>query len=773
VTEPAESGLDLRCVGQGGLGDGLNSYAHTMQWHDARLYVGTTRANLCLRHTNDPPALQPWPVPCPEDVYELDLRAQICSYDPVTDEWARLLVAPRVPGESGEIPRDIGYRGLTTFKGDSDPAPCLYVSTWSPSRGDGALVLRCADGRSFEPVSEPGVGAPGTRSLRSLIAFRGRLFTSPTGAPHGRPNVADWPVVLESSDPASGVWRPVSDPGFGDPDNLGVFEMAIFDDHLYAGTFNAVSGFQLWRTDGEGPVPYHWERILVGGAGRGARNEVALSLCAFNGALYVGTGIQGGGFDKTHDVGPAAAELIRVYPDGTWQVVMGECRRRPNGIERPASGIGPGFGNPFGGYLWRLGVHNGELYAGTYDWSVFLPFLPYERLPAWIVRRLRAIGIDTVIRDQGGGDLWRSADGSAWRPVTRTGFGNAFNFGIRTLASTPHGLFVGTANPFGPEVAMLAAGRWVYAPNPRGGLEVWRARPADPESHDREVEVDMVDRVETDLTTATQQPGTANSETARVNRFYDRVMVNPLVRDFYGGSHFQNYGYWTDGIPDGCSACEELMEQLLAFLPERGNGRILDVACGEGATTRYLQRHWEPSAITAINISEQQIATAREIAPGSDVRLMDATRLTFAPGSFRTVICVEAAFHFNTRADFIAAAMRVLEPGGYLVLSDILLEAPAAHGALIGNPANYVRSIGDYRGLYARRGFEDVQIIDATRDCWQGFLRHANEWLTLRTLTGEMAPVASRAFRRRLRVRAMLTRSYLLVCGRKPFGRDA
>jgi hypothetical protein len=45
---------------------------------------------------------------------------------------------------------------------------------------------------------------------------------------------------------------------------------------------------------------------------------------------------------------------------------------------------------------------------------------------------------------------------------------------VRSLISTPHGLFVGTANPFGPTVARRVGADWIYEPNPAGGLEVWR-----------------------------------------------------------------------------------------------------------------------------------------------------------------------------------------------------------------------------------------------------------------------------------------------------------
>ncbi len=62
--------------------------------------------------------------------------------------------------------------------------------------------------------------------------------------------------------------------------------------------------------------------------------------------------------------------------------------------------------------------------------------------------------------------------------MTRNGFGNVYNWGLRTLVSTPAGLFAGTANPFGPCVATRFGNRVAYRDNPAGGLEVWVGRRA-------------------------------------------------------------------------------------------------------------------------------------------------------------------------------------------------------------------------------------------------------------------------------------------------------
>ena len=41
------------------------------------------------------------------------------------------------------------------------------------------------------------------------------------------------------------------------------------------------------------------------------------------------------------------------------------------------------------------------------------------------------------------------------------------------MVSTEHGLFVGVANPFSPEVAVRRTVGWNYEENQNGGLEIW------------------------------------------------------------------------------------------------------------------------------------------------------------------------------------------------------------------------------------------------------------------------------------------------------------
>ena len=269
-----------------------------MAWFKGRLYITTMRGAFALMRSRLQLGLDTWPVEGPVDPFELDLAAEIWAYDPKIDLWERVFKAPSIIGSHGKpIPRDISFRSIAVYQPRPDIEPELYVSTWSPARGPGPIILRSKDGKRFEPTCEPGlVGLPVT-TIRSLIPFKGRLYTTPAGSRGGNTNISGHVVVYESRDPAAGHWEPVSDLGFGDMSNKSLHEMCAWGDYLYAGTLN-LEGFQLWRSKCEGEPPYEWEKVMEKGAGRGKLNQGVLSMRPFKGSLYIGTGIQGGGIDK-------------------------------------------------------------------------------------------------------------------------------------------------------------------------------------------------------------------------------------------------------------------------------------------------------------------------------------------------------------------------------------------------------------------------------------------------------------------------------------------
>jgi hypothetical protein len=483
------SGSDFRRICPNGLGDGHNSFPHSVSWYRDHLYVGTTRSNfqmLKIQTTFKNLPVKLWPVEGPNDhegLYrELDRRAQIWRYDPVKDEWEQKFVAPYVTSVRGGPPvaRETGFRSMVIYRGDSDTEPALYVASWAVSRSPGALLLRCADGEAFLPATPYGIisGLPIT-ATRVLVPFKGRLYTSPTGT-RGYDvnfviNLSGMPIVFETTDPASGRWRAVSEPGFGEPGNQGIFVLCPFQDHLYAGTFNN-EGFQIWRSDCEGEAPYRWTKVMERGAYRGAENQIAATMKVFKGALYVATAIQNGGNDLNNNIGPAGSEVIRIHPDHSWDLIIGNARSTPYGKKIPLSALPPGFGNVFNGYFWAMEVHDDWLYLGTMDSSIWVRWLDVNAYNEQVRAVVNKVGAENIVENESGCDLWRTSDGANWLPVTRVGFDNRYNLGVRNLTSTPYGLFAAVANPFGPRVAVRHDGEWRYEDNPRGGLEMWLGR---------------------------------------------------------------------------------------------------------------------------------------------------------------------------------------------------------------------------------------------------------------------------------------------------------
>jgi ubiquinone/menaquinone biosynthesis C-methylase UbiE len=244
-------------------------------------------------------------------------------------------------------------------------------------------------------------------------------------------------------------------------------------------------------------------------------------------------------------------------------------------------------------------------------------------------------------------------------------------------------------------------------------------------------------------------------------------MYTSLTRDYYGNSDFYNFGYWLDDTNSAKDAAENLVDKLLSLAPSR-QGPILDVACGMGATTRHLARSFDPSDVVGINISEKQLKTATANAPRSHFAAMDAAKLAFPDSSFGTVICVEAAFHFKTRERFVLEAHRVLKSGGSLVLSDILVHRkPLGIGKKSGVPENLVDNLADYKAVFQRAGYKNIEVIDATEACWKSFHRHMRRWGWAKLRSGEMSIPAYLAGSAVWTLVDFSTKNYLLVSATK------
>ncbi|MCO6437627.1 MAG: hypothetical protein J5J06_11105, partial [Phycisphaerae bacterium] len=455
---------DFRQIGEQGFGLRGNSYAWSMAYFKDRLYIGTNHNFLCIvrsiRGVTANNAEQEVPVDCDPNLLDTDLRGRIYTYDPATQEIELVYISPTSKALSSDgtfrdVAVDLGYRSMLVHR-EPDGREALYVGTYVTTEvpGPPPRILRSVDGRHFEALPGKISNDATLVSYRSLTSYKGRLYVLGIG------RVGEETTLLEAVDPASGEFIRVNPPNFGDPANISAFELEAFKGFLYIGTATDDQGFQLLKTQAVGRPPYVFEKVLTKGAYRGSRNQNVVSLKAFGDYLYVGTGLNFVALDFFPGVDSAAAELLRVAGDGSWQVVCGEPRETPDGYKFPITGKLGGCGNSRTGYIWRMAVHDNRLYMGTFDMSLFARFATTEGLESsidldirpiisWILERIPAGEIaDVVAAIDGGFDLWETEDGRDWKLITRNGLEDEYAYGIRSLASTPYGLFVGTANPY-------------------------------------------------------------------------------------------------------------------------------------------------------------------------------------------------------------------------------------------------------------------------------------------------------------------------------------
>lgn len=757
-------GLDLRHfrqIGVRGLGEPDNSYAHSFAWFKGCLYVGTSRNSLCMVKRRGriapPPEMECWPVQVPESMPPDRMRAQVWRYDPAGNDWTLVHRSALMERDGQSSSKDVGYRGMVVFQGTSDPEPALYIAGTSAT---GLHLYRSRDGERFEEVGPPGFGDARMPSCRSMLSWRGRLYVTPAGATGKTPNETDVPLIIASEDPAGGVWEPVCEPAFGDDTNKAIAEIEVFDDHLYAATLNPTTGFQLYKTAARGKLPYSWTRVMTAGAYRGYLNEGGITLCPFRGALYVGTGIAGGGYNRWHHIGPAACELLRVWPDDTWDLLVGMPRMTPQGMKVPLAGMGPGFSHPLNGYLWRMTEHDGWLYAGTYNSAVFIPFRPVKVPEIWL-DQLKVKDLDELVAQFGGAHLWRTQDGETFYPVTTNGFGTPCNFGVRQLLSSPDGLFVGTANPFGPLVGVKRDGKWEYEPNPRGGMEIWlgsrspeAARAADPA------------RAEPALPRSTAVIAQRDAMT-RIAQMFTGWVFGALTQEFYERSGFTQMGYWNEDTASPREACEELVERILETIPDR-RGPILEVGCGQGATTEVIARHFRENRVVGTDTMPLALEFAAKRLPRAAFHVMPPTALDFPEGTFRGVISLERAGLFNTRRDFLREAHRVLAPGGRIALADVLYSRTGDAMLPDRIRRNHLSDPEAYTRMLRRAGFTGIRVIDATGPCAHAFQQRLTQWLIGGFREGRISEGDFNSLMGLVSARVLFLTHYVLVSATKP-----
>ncbi|UCD14141.1 MAG: hypothetical protein JSW60_01625 [Thermoplasmatales archaeon] len=388
---------------------------------------------------------------------------EIWKYNYTTDSLIQVVGNSSITGMKAGF--DYNFNCLATviteFKGK------LYVGTWNTPIGSlqdprrkGAEIWRY-DGTTWEqvvghnaPLVKGGFGNFNNAGISSMEEFNGYLFagTMNWGSPlHGGCEIwrtrdgVQWEQVvargfkqnMSTADLVKGVT------------NTYVWSMKVFQNQLYAGTFNsryrfifnAGMGCQLWRTS----CGRNWSKVSLPTGRYGVyqdgfgepENYGTRTMAVYNNELYVGT--------ASNLILNKGCEIWK-YDGVNWMPV----------ISADVPGVKPtdvkysGFGNPLNKYAWSMIVtSDNKLYVGTANGKI----------------------INLIEPKTNGCEIW-CYNGTEWIPVVKdgkgekpNGFGNIKNEGARSMIEYPRGsgnLVVGTFKLISTRPLM-----------PREGCDLW------------------------------------------------------------------------------------------------------------------------------------------------------------------------------------------------------------------------------------------------------------------------------------------------------------
>ena len=143
-------------------------------------------------------------------------------------------------------------------------------------------------------------------------------------------------------------------------------------------------------------------------------------------------------------------------------------------------------------------------------------------------------------------------------------------------------------------------------------------------------------------------------------------------------------------------------------------GSVLDVGCGRGDRLKYLERTGK-KRLCGAEPDPENAALARSNCQAAEIAERSAASLPYPGGSFDAVLCECVLTLLDRPEEALAEMLRVLRPGGRLILSDLYSRAGTAWAegdGVIGRM--YARE--EMERLFACAGFERAGFEDKSGD---------------------------------------------------------
>lgn len=226
----------------------------------------------------------------------------------------------------------------------------------------------------------------------------------------------------------------------------------------------------------------------------------------------------------------------------------------------------------------------------------------------------------------------------------------------------------------------------------------------------------------------------------KANNFIPNLYDKHGLKNILGEKkRYLNIGYWKQNPSTIDQACDDLIKLVSKVSNLSKAESVLDVGCGFGEQDFLLCEMHPNIQIKALNSSFFQIQEAqaelknKKLDDRIDFIQGQAEILPFSNLQFDNVICIEAAFHFESRENFLEEAFRVLKPGGRLTLVDFSLSERKLSiiqqlQLEIGRrawriPKANLYSMSTYLKIIKNLGFQVIYSESIWKDCYPPFVQ--------------------------------------------------
>lgn len=213
---------------------------------------------------------------------------------------------------------------------------------------------------------------------------------------------------------------------------------------------------------------------------------------------------------------------------------------------------------------------------------------------------------------------------------------------------------------------------------------------------------------------------------------YYKSMNKALLR-LDGEYTMLHYPYYVNENDSFYTAQKNLTDYCMMQLPPVQGKSVLEIGCGNGVQSIYILKKFAPASVKGVDLNSANI----EIATGEaeklgltdiDFEVGDAQNLEGIPdGSFDFVVNIESAFHYPDKPAFLREVRRILKPGGYFLIADILKKPGGNHRLQQSWKRNMHLNHWTedaYHKELTRAGLQVEKFEDITENVIRGFRRY-------------------------------------------------